>query len=96
MAGVYALLGDDARVVYIGQTGNFRQRIETHLNGPFGEEVKYALCYQVTDHSSRLVLETLMILRYFPERNRALMLGTHGDGAGAGGVWEIKYPSKGR
>jgi len=54
----------------------------------------YALVYPLPALEDRLLLESLLILRYFPERNRGLLLGVRGDGMLNGGLWEIRYRSR--
>ena len=91
LGGVYALLGDDLRVVYVGQTGKYGRRLADHMKGEKGAATFYVAVYPLAERGERLELEAALILRYFPEYNRGLMLGVRGDGGGAGGVWEIRW-----
>lgn len=72
--GVYMFL-KKGKAVYIGESGNIPCRLKQHRRKKWHEkdlEVRVLWC---EDDETRLVVETVMILRERPRANRAIKLG---------------------
>ena len=78
--GVYALLDSEDRVLYIGQSANAPQRADVHKRKKWGPEISRTLICPVASPDERLMLETLLQLRYRPRYCRAIKLGIAKDG----------------
>lgn len=82
-AGVYLLFSGDL-IVYVGQTGDLSKRLGEHRR----EGTKTfddAQVYLLDDLESRLRIEGVLMLKYLPRYNHALLMGLDGL---AGKVWE--------
>jgi len=84
-AGVYLLMSGGL-VVYAGQTGCLAKRLPQHRAG--AKSFDEVLFYPVSDETSRLRIETHLVVRFLPRHNHAVSLGIDG---GAGKVWERSH-----
>jgi hypothetical protein len=85
-AGVYALMDDDEKVLYVGQSGNFAQRLARHRKDKAKSAVTRCCLVGVPDAGERLIQETIWIALLRPPINKAVMLRVHG-----GKLTEIRY-----
>ena len=71
--GLYILFREST-IVYIGQSGDIRERLRTHRKEgkKIFDRVTHCFC---DDLSERLRLEGILILLHTPKYNRALLLG---------------------
>jgi excinuclease UvrABC nuclease subunit len=85
--GVYAFCNEAGDPVYIGQSGLIQQRIKAHAKKAWRKQATSVVWYPVAGAEDRLVLETLLILRYRPRNNRAVKIGIRADGS----IYEIQF-----
>jgi hypothetical protein len=85
-AGVYALMDDDENVLYVGQSGNFAQRLARHVTDKKKKGVTKCCLAGVPDAGMRLIQETIWIALLRPPLNTAVMLRIH-----SGKLTEIRY-----
>lgn len=88
-AGVYALMDDDENVLYVGQSGNFGQRLARHVKDKKKKDVTRCCLADVPDAGMRLIQETIWIALLRPPLNTAVMLRVH-----SGQLTEIRYRRK--
>ena len=87
--GVYVLRTNEGGVVYVGQSNDCARRVwRQHVRD---KTFDFAEVYHMSNDSSRLRLEGVLILTLAPELNRGLHLGFKGTKC-----WEIKWPTKAR
>ena len=72
--GVYIFL-KNSKAVYIGESGDIPRRIKEHRRKKWHEEGLEVRILWCADAQTRLVTETVMILRERPRHNRAIKLG---------------------
>ncbi len=84
--GVYALLDDDENILYVGQSGNFGQRLRRHRADKKKRDVTCCCLVDVPGADERLIQETIWIALLRPPLNSAIMLKVH-----KGRLTEIRY-----
>jgi DNA polymerase-3 subunit epsilon len=80
--GVYYMLNDRAKVIYVGKANNIRERFKGHFSGTILPQLKQQLKSEVVDlkwelagsELMALLLETLEIKRLWPKYNSALKM----------------------
>jgi excinuclease UvrABC nuclease subunit len=84
---VYAFCNEAGDPIYVGQSALLTQRLKQHTKKPWYKNVASVVAYPVAKAEDRLVLETLIILRYRPRNNRAIKIGIRADGS----IYEIQF-----
>jgi DNA polymerase III subunit epsilon len=80
--GVYYMLNDRAKVIYVGKANNIKERFKGHFSGTILPQLKQQLKSEVVDlkwelagsEFMALLLETLEIKRLWPKYNSALKM----------------------
>lgn len=79
--GVYLMLGDEERVLYVGKAKNLRSRIRSYYSQPLGytrkmdgllQSVRQIETIETGSELSALLLEAQLIARYRPQFNRQM------------------------
>ena len=80
-SGVYALLDEAGDPIYVGQSKDVPGRVRTHKRTKKWKSAICSVCaVRIVDPDLRLVVETLLFLRYRPRHNRAIKLSKRIDG----------------
>jgi excinuclease UvrABC nuclease subunit len=88
LSGVYIIINDAGQPIYVGQSGDVQGRIRTHKRKRvWKDEIGTVLVKRLADADSRLVLETLLFMKYRPLHNRAVKLSKRKDGS----LFEIQF-----
>lgn len=88
LPGVYMVYGPKGDLLYVGQSGNIRGRLRTHAREKsWWRKPSKIRAHLLADVSERLLLETLLILRYAPAHNKTIKLGLNKEG----GLVELQF-----
>lgn len=91
VSGLYCLWDLDDTLVYIGQSKDIAERLDTHR---FEGKKKFhrATYYPVADPSTRLRMEGILILASASRSNRSVSIGIRADGK----CWDTTFTLAGR
>ncbi len=79
--GVYLFLDEDDRPLYVGQSVNPLKRRDQHAKSKkWFPQVAREIAYPVADIDHRLVLETILFLKFRPTHNRWVKICKRKDG----------------
>jgi excinuclease UvrABC nuclease subunit len=79
VAGIYFLVDEEGQIVYVGQTGNVKERIRQHTKQ--GTKRFADACYwECISASDRLAFEGILILASRPRYNRSVNIGIATEG----------------
>jgi hypothetical protein len=87
IAGVYLLCADSG-VVYVGQSGDIRRRLQQHRSEGRKAFVT-AKWYQIDDVTARLRVEAILTLALWPSLNDGVFIGLKNPISGGRRCWEI-------
>lgn len=84
---MYILEGEGGEILYVGQSGQMVSRSKAHRKKAWGGQIRSERYFACGDPEERLVIETVLILRYRPQHNRAIKLGLRKDGS----IYEMQF-----